>query len=376
MPLNKMVIGIDASRAFRKERTGTEEYSYELIKRLVRLGSSHQFILYTDRKIEIGNCRRRAKAAMVTARKLGNIKIKYMPFPRLWTQIRLSWEMLINPPDVLFIPAHAMPIVRPKKTVVTIHGLEYEYFPEAYSSFERWYLKWSTRFTSRHAWKIITPSQNTKRDLIKFYGTDSDKIRAIRHGFAKSKMMVNSKQITEKSRYPYLLFIGRLEKRKNILRLIDAFCMLKQKYKIPHRLILVGKPGYGHKNSKFKIQNSKFKSDIIELGYVSQEEKFGLLKNADVFVYPSLYEGFGMPVLEAFSLGTPVVCSSASSLPEVAGNAAILVDPLDVYSIASGVWKILSDKKLNTECVQKGSIQVQKFSWDKCARETLSILEL
>jgi len=371
-----MVIGIDASRAFRKERTGTEEYSYELIKRLVRLGSSHQFILYTDRKIEIENCCRRAKAALATARKLGNIKIKYMPFPRLWTQIRLSWEMLINPPDVLFVPAHAMPVIHPKKTVVTIHGLEYEYFARAYSSFEQWYLKWSTKFASGHAWKIIVPSQNTKRDLIKFCGTDSDKIRVVHHGFAKSKIMVNSKQITEKNHYPYLLFIGRLEKRKNISRLIDAFLILKQKYNISHRLILVGKPGYGHRNVKCKMKNVKCKSDILELGYVSQEKKLRLLKNADVFVYPSLYEGFGMPVLEAFSLGTPVVCSSASSLPEVAGDAAILVDPLDVRSIALGIWKILSDKKLNTKCVQKGSIQVQKFSWDKCARETLNILEL
>jgi glycosyltransferase involved in cell wall biosynthesis len=175
---------------------------------------------------------------------------------------------------------------------------------------------------------------------------------------------------------PYLLFLGRLEERKNVVRIIEAFGILKEKYKIPHRLVLAGKRGYGYGSIKYQISlsvrqagNIKYRDEVVELGYVSEEEKWELLKHADVFVFPSLYEGFGIPILEAQSVGAPVLTSNTSSLPEVGGEGAVFVDPWSAESIAEGIWRVLSDGVFRDGIIAKGSRNVERFSWERCAEE-------
>lgn len=376
-----MKIGIDGSRAFIKNRTGIEEYSYRVIKNLRNeLGENQaclpvrQVVLYIRKKQEID------------FELPKNWKVKMICFPRFWTQLGLSLEMLLHPVDTLFVPAHTVPIIHPKKTVVVVHGLEYEFCPRAYSFWERIYMRVSIKNSCVWASEIISVSNNTKKDLIELYGIAEEKIKVIYEGYDSYQSSIISHQKIKTSAEKddrllmtddnFLLFVGRIEERKNISNIIKAFEILKEKYQIPHSLLLAGKPGHNYEDIKYEIANFKFKNEIQELGFVSDEEKFELMKKAAVFVFPTLYEGFGIPVLEAQSVGLPVVASGNSSIPEVAGDSALLVDPLSPDDIAEGIYSLLSNKALNDDIIKKGLENVKRFSWDKCAKEISKIINI
>lgn len=367
--LKARVIGIDASRAFLKRRTGIEEYSYQVIRHLRDiLPSDAQVVLYVRKKWRVG-------VPDIDFVLPENWVVRGLWAPRFWTQIALSIEMLWRAPDVLFVPAHTVPLIHPRRTVVTIHGLEYEFCPEGYSLWERIYMHYSIKFSCQAASTVICVSENTKRDVMKLYQVTEKKIAVISEGYEQTGSMKQESGIKNENKKPYLLFIGRLETRKNIVRIIEAFEILKEKYRIPHELILAGKPGYGYERICAKIQDSRFKNHIKEVGYVTEEEKWDLLKNADVFLFPTLYEGFGIPVLEAQSVGVPVVTSATSSLPEVAGAGGVLVDPTSVESIAEGVEALLSDPKLHSGIIEKATHNVSRYSWLSCAQKIADTLQ-
>lgn len=352
-----MVIGIDASRAFLKQRTGIEEHSYQVIKHLREvIPSDAEVILYVRKK----NSQREIDFELPK-----NWQVRALWAPRFWTQIALSLEMLFQSPDVLFVPAHTVPLIHPKRTVVTIHGLEYEYCQEAYSFWERIYMHYSIMWSCKVASTVICVSENTKKDVVKLYRVAEEKIRVIAEGYASKAQTKPKDQISNSK--PYLLFIGRLEERKNVVRIIEAFEMLKKKYGISHELVLAGKPGYGYARIKQQIARSIYQDVIIEKGYVTEAEKWELLQNADAFLFPTLYEGFGIPVLEAQSVGVPVVTSNTSSLPEVAGDGAVFVDPLRTESIAEGVQRLLSDEGFRSGIIEKATQNVGRYSWVRCA---------
>lgn len=371
-----MIIGIDASRAFSGERTGIEEYSFQVIKNLLDKLKGDQVFLYIRQGQEIGfNIPK-------------NWSVKKIKWPWLWTQLGLSLEMLLHPVDVLFVPAHVVPIIHPKKTIVTVHGLEYEFFPEGYSFWERMYMRWSIKLSCRWAEKIIAVSENTKKDLINLYKVPEGKIEVIYEGTSVSVIASEAKQSrdyadriatvatlprNDKSE-PYILFIGRLEARKNIIGTIKAFEILNEKYKIPHQLILAGKFGHESKGIKEYLASSPHQSEIILPGFVSEAEKQELLKYADAFLFPSFYEGFGLPILEAQSAGVPVITSDISSLPEVAGEGALFVDPNSPKQIAEAAYSLISDKSLRDAIIEKGHKNAQKFNWEKCAVKIAEIL--
>ena len=378
-----MKIAIDASRINISKKTGTEYYSLEIIKNLLLVDSSkkNQYILYSRKPI----------SKLLFEFSGNNFINKIISLPRFWTQIGLAWKMLKDKPDILFVPSHAIPWIHPKKTVVVIHGLEYEYFPNAYSFFEKFHLRLTTKLALKWAKKIIVPSQTTKNDLIKFYQADTKQIEVIYHG-ANEKFKVQSskfKVATQNSKLKtnppnplykrgnnkYILFIGRLERRKNLVSLIQSFNFIKEKYKIPHQLILAGKKGFGFKEIQKAVENSPYKNNIILKDYVSEKEKKDLLKNADVFIFVSLYEGFGFPVLEAMEAGIPVIASNNSSIPEISGDTALLVNPQDTEEIAEAIYKILNDNSLKKSLIEKGKENIKRFSWQNCAKKTLEVLE-
>jgi len=389
-----MIIGIDASRAFQKNKTGIEEYSYQVIKHLREYLKNEEVVLYCNPAINKGEYTDPIKSRDAESRQSVTFngvnfdlpegwKIKFLKAPIFWTQIRLSLEMLFCPVDILFIPAHTVPLIHPKNTIVTIHGLEYEFCPKAYSFFERLYMRWSIRNSCRWAKRIIAVSGNTKKDLQKLYKVPKEKLEVISEGYGDAEFKTasqNSKFLNKK----YFLFVGRLEERKNIIGIVDAFEVLKKKYKIPHKLILVGKYGYSGNKIKERVFGSEYKSDIILTGYISDDEKFYLLANADVFLFPTFYEGFGLPILEAQRAGTPVVTSNVSSMPEVArlrqGSdgqsvySAVLVDPNDTNAIAEAVYKLISDEGYKNGIIEKGLKNIERFSWEKCAREISGLL--
>src|SRR6185369_10493089 len=247
-----MTIGIDASRAFLKRRTGIEEYAYQTIKHLRDVvPSSLRVILYVRRKIIWKNNALSFEYPQIDFSLPENWEVRGIWAPRFWTQIGLSLEMFRKAPDALFVPAHTVPLIHPKKTIVTIHGLEYEFCKEAYSFWERAYMHHSIRFSCKAAEKIICVSQNTKKDVMAVYSVPEEKITVIYEGYENNHQspIINHQSPDT----PYLLFIGRLEERKNIVRIIEAFEILKEKYAIPHQLVIVGKPGYGYDRIQEKV---------------------------------------------------------------------------------------------------------------------------
>ena len=364
-----MLIGIDASRAATAQRTGTENYSLFLIRALLKLDQRNRYRLYFNQP-----------PASALFPPVENVEVKTMPFPRLWTHGRLSWEMATQPPEVLFVPAHVLPLMHPRCSVVTIHDLGYLYYPAAYTRWAKWYLQWSTSYNARAAAHVIADSEATKSDLIEHCHATPGRVTVIYPGydpdFAPVRDSVRLTAVREQYQIPstYVISVGTLQPRKNLTRLIDALAALINQGRAIH-LVIAGKKGWLYEPLFAYVQQQGLEEHLSFTGYVPQEDLPVLISGARAFVLPSLYEGFGLPVLEAMACGTPVICSNVSSLPEVAGDAAILVDPHDTAQFVQALCHVLDDDELYRELVQRGLRQVMRFSWKKCAQETLEILE-
>ena len=363
-----MLIGIEAERANNPQKTGVEHYAKQLILHLAEIDKANSYILYL-----------RTPPQEWLKRLPVNFKIKVIPFPIFWTQLRISLEMILHPVDVLFIPASALPIVHAKKSVVTIHDLAWKFYPQSFTWFNRNFLEWSTRFAVKNATKIIAVSESTKRDIVKFYNIDEQKIVVIHHGYENVVQATGLLKSTDDAgrwpalQKPYILFLSTLQPRKNLQGLIEAFKLLKQEHpELPHKLVVVGKPGWKFEPILKAINENQ--DILIYLNYVSDNDRLLILKNASLLVLPSFYEGFGMQILEAFSLAVPVATSNISSMPEVAANAAIYFDPNNINDIKNSIKAVLTDKSLANGLSQKGEQRLKDFSWTKCAEETLRVL--
>lgn len=383
-----MIIGIDASRANRQIKTGVEWYSYYLIEELKKIttGDKNQFFLYTDQPL---------KGELKKMPNNWQEKVLSWPLKYLWTKIRLSWEMIKDKPDILFIPSHVLPIFFPKKTIITIHDLAYERYPKAYSKFSRYYLRKNYKLAVRYAFKIIVPTEFTKKELINLYQADPEKIEVIHLGYNDKifRVIQNQEEIDRvlkkyKIRKPYLLFVGRVETKKGVKYLFEAYLKLNKSNDLKLNLVLVGKPGYGYKeikDLKLKIKN------LIEIGYIDQKDLVYLYNGAEIFIFPSLYEGFGLPILEAMACGIPVIASDLEPIREIlvgkyhdreklgtenfAQMSAVLVPPENPEILAEKIKEVLENQELRQKMISKGLERVKNFSWQKCARETLKVLE-
>lgn len=360
-------IAIDGSRAFIKNRTGIEEYAYKVIEDLRGELTTEKVLLYIRRGQE------------VDLELPQNWKIKKLWFPRLWTQVRLSLSMLVRRPDVLFVPAHTVPIIHPKKTVVVIHGLEYEFCPEAYSAWQRFYMRRVIKNSCRWASDVICVSKNTLEDVVRLYGVKREKISVIYEGYNRKFQLpefceMKNPENSYENLDQYFLFIGRIEQRKNISNIIKAFEYEKEKYDLPHKLVLAGKPGYGYAQISQQIQQSKYKDQILELGFVSEEQKWKLLGCASVFLFPTWYEGFGIPILEAQSAMVPVIASNKASIPEIADGGAFLIEPENYQEMGEDLNILVRDADARERLIRIGYENVKKFSWAKCANEIAKLL--
>ena len=275
-------------------------------------------------------------------------------------------------PDLLFVPAHVLPILHPRRSVVTVHDLGYLYFPDAHPPRQRWYLDRSTRWQARTAAHLLADSAATRRDLIEKYCADPNKITVAYPGLDPSvKRVDDPNEIARvKAKYhidgDYVLYLGTIQPRKNLRRLIAAFTASN----LQPALALAGKPGW-YSDQLLQHANERVKF----IGYVDAADKRALLSGARAFVFPSLYEGFGFPVLEAMVCGVPALCSNTSSLPEVAGEAAVLVNPLEVDDIARSLRDITTNEDLRRTLIERGYQQAQKFTWQACADVVLSVFE-
>lgn len=360
-----MRIGIEAERANNPVKTGVEHYAQQLILHLANLDKENNYILYLRSKPE---------SWFFTLPK--NFKVKVMPFPLFWTQIRLSWEMFRHPVDVLFVPASALPLVHPKNSVVTIHDLAWKYFPQAFTGFMKTYLEWSAGFAVRKAKKIIVPSEATKNDLIKDYDIPDETIAVINHGYEPSALDSDkvSPDLAEQLPEKFILFVSTLQPRKNLVRLIDAFRKLKTEHpEISHKLVVMGRAGWKHETILEAIERNK--DIIVYLGHRTNSDKWLAYKRASALVMPSLYEGFGMWILEAFDAGVPLITSNISSMPEIAGDAAIYCSTTDIADIEKSILKVLTDPALAKALSEKGKARLTQFSWQKSAEQTLALFK-
>ncbi|MCX6799786.1 MAG: glycosyltransferase, partial [Candidatus Falkowbacteria bacterium] len=347
-----MLIAIDASRANREHKTGTEWYSYYLIRWLARLDKDNQYLLLTDEPLRdglvdlssdqfVGNQENKIEydksGYQIIKSPYNNFKAKVLkwPFKFLWTQGRLSLEMFIDKPDVLFVPAHTLPFYHPRKSFVTIHDLGFARNSEVYDCCEKlgpankfWmkilnflvktstrekcgvssieYLSWSTRFGLREAYKVITISEFSKKDILDLYGNEyKNKIKVIYNGYnaslyKKTEDRIKSEEILKKYNIegPYIFYIGRLDKKKNILKLIKAYQILRNKNKsIKHKLVLAGDAGFGFNDINYLVSDRDMETDVIMTGWIDEADVPYLYSNASAFIFPSYYEGFGIPLL-------------------------------------------------------------------------------
>lgn len=305
-----------------------------------------------------------------------------IPQERLWTHLRLGRELRLRLPDVFFTPAHVIPVGYGGPAVATIHDLGYEYYPEAHPRRQLAYLRWSTRHNARVSRRIIADSRATRDDLVRLYSVDPAKIDVVYPGIDPDLRRVEDQaQIAAVcAKYgihsPYLLYLGTLQPRKNLVRLVETFAQ-SGLYTEGYVLVLAGKPGWLAQPIFDVVRDlpSVIRERILLPGYVADADKAALLSGATALVLPSLYEGFGFPVLEAQVCGTPVVCSNTSSLPEVAGEGALLVDPIDEASIASGLAQIVADEALRRRLIAAGYNNVRRFNWDDAATAALRLLE-
>lgn len=365
-----MLIGVDTSRLVGSQHTGTENYTRHLVRALLKTTGPHRYRLYYN------------QPPLSQHFPSGPWEVRTIPFPRLWTHLRLSWEVTHYPPDLLFIPAHVLPVLHPRRSVVTVHDLGFRYFPKAHRPFDRWYLEWSTQFHARSAAHLLVDSEATKRDLITAHGVSSERVTVVYPGRDESLERVEDPVVIErvKTRYgisgEYILYVGTLHPRKNLQRLVEACCRLKSDGGLgaSHwKLVLAGQKGWLYEPLLRRVAELQLTSEVIFTGYVSQDDLPSLLSGASCLAFPSLYEGFGLPVLEAMACGTPVICSNTSSLPEVAGDAALLIDPEDTEGWAEGLRRLLTDAELQHSLVQRGYQQVQMFSWDRAAQQVLDV---
>ncbi len=363
-----MLIGIDASRANNDQKTGVEWYAWQVIEELKKIiPAEHRVILYTREPLQ-------GDLAKLPAPWQERV-LSWLP-RRLWTQLRLAWEMWQEPPDLLFVPAHVLPPVHPKKAVITIHDLGGLRFPGGFSLFERWYNQFSTRTALKKA-TVITISNFCKQEIRHLFpSAREEKIKVIYNGYDQSNYFYQPPPLTPNFKPATFITISRLEEKKNTLGLVQAFeIFLKNNPQSDHRLVLIGKPGYGFEQVARAIARSPYQERIVLSGWMETNEAAELMRQATALVFPSFYEGFGIPVLEAMASGVPVIASQTGALPEICGPAAILVNPNKPGEMAAAMKEVL-EPALRQQLIEAGLQRAAQFSWSKCASELWQFIEV
>jgi glycosyltransferase involved in cell wall biosynthesis len=405
-----MKIAININELTLKQNTGVKVYTREIVNALSKIDNENEYVLYASENVK--SCVSTADNFKFNPEFSGqNSKFNKI----LWTYTKFPQEIKKDRPDILFMPIQSVPFwKRPKniKIVVTVHDLAFMIFPDHFTAKDRFLLKFHTKRAVEMSDKIIVPSEATKSDLVRFYGVSEDKVGVIRHGVANNlkfktsslklnkgaELLIGSSAPLFKNQ-PYILFVGAIQPRKNIIRLIEAFEKIKNENflnrskttPIPQgmgvenkesscrkeisnlRLVICGMRGWMANKTYKRAKESKFSKDIIFTGSVNDCELAQLYKNALMFVLPSLYEGFGLPVLEAMNFGIPCIVSDNSSLGEIAGDSALLINAYDSNDIAEKINMFLASKELRKDFSQRSVENAKKFDWVESARKTLEV---
>jgi glycosyltransferase involved in cell wall biosynthesis len=365
-----MHIAINCRSFLSRSYTGIGRYAYNLINSLTKIDAKNQYSLYVQRGFWHTNRR-------VPRFNAKNFKVKIDFFKK-------GIDRTIGDFDLYHSPSMDLINIKKAKVVVTVHDLVYKAYPEGHT-------QETIRLTEEHfqsfiprATKIICCSKNTVNDLKKYFNVEDRRIRLVYQGVdkdvfyplsAQARQAVKAKFIQRGVSEPYILFVGTIEPRKNLMNLMEAFRLLKESKKFSGKLVVVGMLGWKSEGLVERIQKMNLVQDVIFLGFVSNDELRELYNLAEIFAFPSCYEGFGYPILEAFSCGAAVVTSNTASCPEIAQDAAVLVNPHDPQSIAQALTKVIQDPVFKSSLQQKGLARCQDFSYEKTASETLQVYE-
>jgi glycosyltransferase involved in cell wall biosynthesis len=365
--LTRVLIGVDASRITRAQRTGTENYSLHILRELLKNDTENAYRLYLSQALPSNLL---PLSPRTTTRV---IRLK-----RLWTQVGLSREMRSHPPDVLFVPSHVLPILTPDKSVVVIYDVGHRFFPRAHGTFEWLYVEWAIRRHVRIATRLLTISEASKRDLVRLYHADPRRIDVAYpavHGNFRPASAADVERV--KARYgladQYVLHLGTIKPRKNLPRLVHAFAQANLPPET--QLVLGGMTTFGGAPVDQAIRETGLGKRFLRLAYVPETDLAALYSGAACVAIVSLYEGFGMPALEALACGAPLVIGNRGSLPEIGADAAVVVDPLRVASIAEGLERVVGDANLREDLRARGPRRAAQFDWASAAHVTRRALE-
>jgi glycosyltransferase involved in cell wall biosynthesis len=381
-----MRIGIDCRTILNHEKekgAGLGHYTYQLVRYLLKIDKDNDYFLFFDKTVK----ERRLKK--ITQQ---NVRFVFFPFiyytnfiPDKYADYLLSAFFDRYRLDVLHSPTLNLPQFYKGKAIVTAHDVGVLKFPEFYPDKERSNLRKSILRAVKLAKRIIAVSQATKKDLENLLDVESEKIKVIYQGLDERFFKKTNPEIIEKVKKKfkikddYILYLGTLEPRKNILRIIEAFERLKEKIlkikDLKIQLVLAGAPGFSFKDIYERINLSKYKEDIILPGYIDPDDLDPLFEGARIFIFPSFYEGFGLPVIEAMAKGVPVIASNIEAIYEIVKDNAILVDPLNIAEISRAMFDLLTNNELWKKFSFLGKERAKDFDWFKTARETLALYQ-
>lgn len=364
-------------RHFEQKDGGVKVYTNRLLPLLFAKGAGHHFTLIYQNPKLVGTYRNYPNVEEISLRLPGTV---------LWDQVGIPWVASRRKLDLVFNPKFTVPLLGSFRKVFVLHGSEWFVIPRHFLWYDQLYLKVAVPMYFRAASGFIAVSDAVKRDAVSYTGVPEHKVAAIQNGFDPALFKVIDDRdrlaaVAQKHRLPdrFLLWVGQIESRKNIGRLLQAFARVAPT--IPHKLVLAGAQRFtfpmaaGAERELKLIDELGLQDRVHFAGWVSHDDLPALYNLADLFVFPSLHEGFGIPLLEAMACGCPIVTANTCAPPEVTGDAACLTDPLSVDSIAAGIAGMLANEQLREKMIERGLRRSKDFSWDRCADEVLTFLE-
>ncbi len=367
-----MKIAVHGSHLCQEREDGNQTYILNLFRAIREIDTENKYTFYYNKP----------NAKIVEA---SNFEHKVHKSYFMWTQRVFPFLLRQDKPDVLFMPIQMLPFLksRRQKSVVTIHDLAFLLYPETFPAKDAFLHKLYVREAIIKADHLIAITEATKQDIIRFYNVDPGKITVVYHGVDKNRfrliqegedILVNNVKNKYNISKPYILYIGNVQPRKNIQGLIKAYQKLRNTKDHNYQLVIAGAKAWLVEDVMKEI-GDEYRDDIIFTGRFEDSELSPLLWGADLFVLPSFYEGFGLPVLEAMACGVPTLVSNTPSLVEVGGNASLAFDPHNVDDMAKVLDNIISDPNLRQEMRIKGLKRAREFSWIRCAQETVNVIQ-
>ncbi len=346
-------------------------YTQEIVKRVVQQMPEHQFYFLFDRPLSKEFIFADNVIPLIVSPQARHPLLWYYWFEQSIPKVLKKYHI-----DLFFSPDGYCSLATSIPQIITIHDLGFEHYPEHTPLLVRNYYQHFTPKYCRKATQILAVSEFTKQDIMARYGIDENKMEVVYNGFEKSDIK-HAEQVTYKnlsSDLPYFIFIGAVHPRKNVLTLLKAFEHYKIQSNSTHKLIIIGRKAWMNNDLDSYYNSMKFKQEVMWIEQCDRTTLLSILKNACAMVYPSWFEGFGIPIVEAMQLGVPVICSNVSAMPEIAGNAAILVNPNSADEIATAMQTISDTPDLRTALIQKGMENAKRFSWDVSANKVVTIL--